>query len=434
MKRRVAITGFGVVSPIGSGRDAFFSGLRRASAGIDQIRSFDASGFASRLAGEVKDLDLARLEWPGPERTALQRDRKSAFALHAAREALNMAFGGERPSLHYAPERVATALGAGLEVFHLADLVPYLEPTHVAAAPLLAATHAAPPGSFLQMPSDLGARCIARLADAAGPFSVNVSACAAGTQALGEAYWLIADGAADAALSGGYDSMINPLGIGGFCLLQAMSTRNDLRGQASRPFDAGRDGFVLGEGAAVFVLEELALAKQRGATILGEVMGFGSTLDAFRVTDPAPGHAGAVQAMQEALDAAELTPSDIDYINAHGTGTRLNDPAETAAIHTAFGESARHVPVSSTKSQIGHLIGAAGAVELVAVLFAMLEETLPATINLSTPDPECDLDYVPNVPRRARVRFAMSNSFGFGGQNAVLVVGNGSPIGRGDAR
>jgi 3-oxoacyl-[acyl-carrier-protein] synthase II len=210
--------------------------------------------------------------------------------------------------------------------------------------------------------------------------------------------------------------------VGGFCLLEALSRANELGAAASRPFDAARDGFVLGEGAGMLVLEELEAARARGAPVLAELVGYGSTLDAYRVSDPVPGEAGAVAAMQRALAAAGLLPSQIDYVNAHGTGTRKNDPAETRAIRRVFGPAAARLPVSSTKSQIGHLIGAAGAVELVASVFALREQLLPATINLREPDPECDLDYVPNVPRRAVVRRVLSNSFGFGGQNAVLVV------------
>jgi 3-oxoacyl-[acyl-carrier-protein] synthase II len=262
---------------------------------------------------------------------------------------------------------------------------------------------------------------MAREAGARGPCAINVSACAAGTQALGEAFWLLRDGELDAVIAGGFDSMVNPLGIGGFTLLGALSTGNHLGPGASRPFDAERDGFVLGEGAAAFFLETAASAKRRGVRVLAEILGYGSTLDAFRVSDPDEHERGAVAAMRAALADAGITPSEVDYINAHGTGTRKNDPAEARAIREVFGNSPP--PTSSTKSQIGHLIGAAGAVEAVAVLFALAEQTLPATINLHHPDPECDLDCVPNRPRPARVRVALSNSFGFGGQNACLLLG-----------
>jgi len=220
---------------------------------------------------------------------------------------------------------------------------------------------------------------------------------------------------------------VNPLGVGGFCMLEALSTQNELCGAASRPFDARRDGFVLGEGAGMVVLEQLERALARGAPILAELLGYGSTLDAYRVTDPAPNDEGAAAAMERALLDARLEPAQVDYINAHGTGTRKNDPAETLAIRAVFGEHAEAIPVSSTKSQIGHLIGAAGAVELLAGMFALIEQVVPATINLTHPDPECDLDYVPLVPRPHRVDRFVSSSFGFGGQNAVLVAGRWRP-------
>ena len=420
-RRRVVITGAGVVSPIGTGWFAFCDGLRTARPGVDTIRSFDASAFPTRIAGEVRDLEAGRVALPDGERAALLRDRKSLFGLVAAREALARAFAGR--SLPCAAERLAVIVAAGLEVFHLEDLAPHVTGEQIDGTTLLAALDAAPPGALLQIPADLGARCILGETGGAGLFAVNLSACAAGTQAVGEATLAVRDGVADVALAGGYDSMINPLGVGGFCLLEALSTSNDRRGEASRPFDALRDGFVLGEGAGMVVLEELEAARARGATVLAEVLGYATTLDAYRVTDPAPDAAGAIAAMRGALADAGVAPEEIDYINAHGTATRKNDPAETAAIHGVFGAAARRVPVSSTKSQIGHLIGAAGAVELCATLFALREQLLPATINLTHPDPECDLDYVPLDPRPARVRTAISNSFGFGGQNATIVVG-----------
>jgi 3-oxoacyl-[acyl-carrier-protein] synthase II len=417
--RRVVVTGLGVVSPIGVGVPAFFAQLRDATPGVDTIRSFDASAFPTRIAGEVRGLDLPALELPGVVRPALLRDRKSVFGLLAAREALAMAFGGSAIH-HVAPARVAAFIAAGLEIFNLEDLVAHVRGGIVDAAGMLAEIESSPALSRLQIPADLGARCIADAAGVQGLLAVNLSACAAGTQAIGEAFWAVRDGAAEVALAGGYDSMVNPLGVGGFCLLEALSTSNERRGAASRPFDAERDGFVLGEGAAIVVLEELGAARARQATILAEVRGYGSTLDAYRVTDPAPDSSGAIAAMRDALRDASLRPEQIDYVNAHGTATRKNDPAETAAIRAVFG--ATPPPVSSTKSQIGHLIGAAGAVELCAALFALREQLLPATINLTHPDPQCDLDYVPLHPRPATVRAVISNSFGFGGQNASIVV------------
>lgn len=422
MKRRVAITGCGAVTPIGTGIPAYYDGLRAARSGISTIARFDAATFASRVAGEVKDLDWLRTPLPAGGEAALRRDPKSVFGLIAAREALDQAFGTRAPASYYPARRIGTFAASGLEIFHLEDLAPHLAAGSLDAASLRRAVEASPADAGFQIPAHLGARCIARLAGARGPFSVNVSACAAGTQAIGEAFLAIREGAVDAAVAGGYDSMINPLGVGGFCMLGALSTSNARGAAASRPFDARRDGFVLGEGAGMCVLEELEAARRRGARVLGEVLGYGSALDAFRVSDPHPEQAGAIRAMRAALASAELAPEEIDYINAHGTGTRKNDPAETRAIRAVF-PGADRLPVSSTKSQIGHLIGAAGAVELLACLFALEHQLLPATINLSERDPECDLDYVANAPRPANVRTCLSNSFGFGGQNAVIAVG-----------
>jgi len=419
--RRVVVTGMGVVSPIGVGVSAFFDGLREARAGIDTIRSFDASAFSTSIAGEVRDLDMSSVELPAGVGQALSRDPKAVFGLVAVREAL--AGAGLRTGDRPAPDRLAVMVAAGLEIFHLEDLVRYVENGRVDGARLMAALERHPPLSRLQIPAHLAARAIARELGAGGLFSVNVSACAAGSQSIGEAFRAVREGAADLAVAGGYDSMVNPLGVGGFGLLEALSTANELRGGASRPFDARRDGFVLGEGAAMLVLEAEELARKRGAPIHAEVLGYASTMDAFRVTDPAPDQAGAISAMRGALADAGLEPDSIDYINAHGTATPKNDPAETAAIRSVFGAHADELPVSSTKSQVGHLIGAAGALELLATVFALEQNLLPATINLEQPDPECDLDYVALKPRPAHIEQALSNSFGFGGQNACIVIG-----------
>jgi 3-oxoacyl-[acyl-carrier-protein] synthase II len=313
----------------------------------------------------------------------------------------------------------------GLEVFHLAYLGRNYRDRAVDGRRIWDEIARSSPYACIQVPSDLGVRLIASEWDAQGPVMVNVSACAAGTQAIGEAMQAIRDGVVDLAIAGGYDSMVNPLGFGGFCMLDAMSKSNDLAAGASRPFDVHRDGFVLGEGAGMVVLEEASAARARGATILAEVLGYGSTLDAYRVSDPAPDQAGAVACIRAALLDGGVEPGSIDYVNAHGTATRKNDPAETAALRAVFGDHADRLAVSSTKSQMGHLIGAAGAVELLAAVFALQRQVLPATINLERPDPACDLDYVPNVPRPGRVRAVLSNSFGFGGQNAAIVLGQG---------
>ena len=426
--RRVVITGAGVVSPLGTGIDRFFEGLRQARAGVDLIESFDASGFPTRIAAEVRDLDLSAVAVAvaGPDAALLRRDRKGLFGLVAARQAIAQAFGGARPCDCYEPDRLAAFCATGLEVFHLQDLVAGLTERGIDLGRLGRAGGPAVGRLTLQIPSDLAVRAIVQEAGIRGLVHVNVSACAAGTQALGEALRAIREGAADAAVAGGFDSMVNPLGLGGFCLLGALSRSNELRGAASRPFDARRDGFVLGEGAGFCMLEERSAALSRGAQILAELRGYGSSLDAFRVSDPDPEHAGATGCMRAALADAGVRADELDYINAHGTATRKNDPAETAAIRAVLGAAADRTPVSSTKSQIGHLIGAAGAVEALAVLFALREGLLPATINWSEPDPGCDLDYVPGTPRAAHVRTALSTSFGFGGQNAALVIGRGS--------
>jgi 3-oxoacyl-[acyl-carrier-protein] synthase II len=418
--QRVVITGAGVASPIGTGKERFFSGLREARSGIRVIRSFDATHFPVRIAGEVPDVAAAAVDLPFVEAAALRRDPKAIFFVVAAREALAQAVAGRPLSQAFDPFRVGMQVASGLEIFHERDLSVHLPGDRLDRRSLLQHALVEPPHAFMEIPSHLAVLCMAREAGITGPSAVNVSACAAGTQALGEAFWLVRDGELDAVLAGGFDSMVNPLGVGGFSLLGALSESNHLVGGASRPFDADRDGFVLGEGAAAFFLESLASAQARGAPVLAEVLGYGSTMDAFRVSDPDEHQRGAVAAMRAALRDAGLAPGDVDYINAHGTGTRKNDPAETRAIREVFGSAPP--PTSSSKSQIGHLIGAAGAVEAMAVLFALAEQILSATINLQKPDPECDLDYVPNRPRPARVRVALSNSFGFGGQNACLIL------------
>ena len=423
MKRRVVVTGMGVVSPIGVNLASFNDGLRQARSGIDRITSFDADGFESRIAGEVK----ASIELPdwicGDERAAMERDPKSCFAIEAARQALADAFQTRSPSDFFPGRRISAYIASGLEIFHLHDLVMHFHNGRVQPESLVAALQRSPACSRVQIPSHLAARAIARHAGVKGRLAVNVSACAAGTQAIGEAFRAVRSGLADMAVTGGYDSMINPLGVGGFCMLGALSCANELRGAASRPFDARRDGFVLGEGSAMMVLETYDTARRRGATIYAEILGYGSSMDTYGVADPDPDGNGAVRAMADALREAGVPPERIGYINAHGTGTRKNDPTETIAIRRLFGIAADKIPVSSLKSQIGHLIGAAGAVEFLAGVFALNQGLLPATINLDRPDPLCDLDYVPNKPRPATVDTFLSNSFGFGGQNAVIVAG-----------
>jgi 3-oxoacyl-[acyl-carrier-protein] synthase II len=417
---RVVITGAGVASPLGTGKPRFFAGLREARSGVRDIRSFDASSFPVRIAGEVPDLNADSMALPFPEAAALRRDPKALFFIEAAREALAQAFLAQPLGAFLDPFRVGISVATGLEIFHAPDLFAHVSGHQLNRGSLFEQALREPIKAFMEIPSDLAVTCVAREAGVRGPCALNVSACAAGSQALGEGFYLLREGVLDAVIAGGFDSMVNPVGVGGFCRLGALSTSNHLGGAASRPFDGTRDGFVLGEGAAAFVLESFESAQRRGAQILAEVLGYGSSLDAFRVSDPDEHERGAVAAMRAALEDAQLAPAAVDYINAHGTGTRKNDPAEARAIREVFGDSPP--PISSSKSQIGHLIGAAGAVEAMAVLFALSEQILPATINLHSQDPECALDCVPNQPRPARVRIALSNSFGFGGQNACLVL------------
>lgn len=399
MKRRVAITGMGVVCPIGLTVETFAQNLRRGVSGIRKVLLFDASTLPSHIAGEVP--------WTG----AIARDRKQTFALEAARQAMTQA-----QQCGTGPAGTGTlSLGIGLELFSLEDMA------RLRAGHALASEAAAERLTFLQTPSDLCAHSLSDQYGLAGPPRVHVSACAAGTDAIGSGFRLVAGGRSDWVLAGGTDSMINPLGMGGFCKLSALSGRNEEPAAASRPFDRGRDGFVLGEGAALVVLEPLESARRRGAEILAEVCGYGNSFDALGISEPHPEGRGAVQAMQRALADAALLPRQIDFINAHGTGTPKNDPVETLAIKRVFGEHAHHMPVCATKSMIGHLISAAGAVEAVAAIIGLRGGWVHPTVNLDDPDPACDLDYVPHVSRDWPASIVMSNSFAFGGQNASVI-------------
>ena len=399
MNRRVGITGMGVVCPIGLSVDTFAHNLRRGLSGIRKVSLFDASTLPSYIAGEVP--------WTEP----IARDRKQIFALEAARQAMAQAeLCGNVPT-----GAGTLSLGIGLELFSLEDMAE----VHAGRWP--ASESVADRLTFLQTPSDLCAHSISHRYGLIGPPRVHVSACAAGTDAVGAGFRLVAGGRCDWALAGGTDSMINPLGIGGFCKLSALSRRNEEPAAASRPFDRGRDGFVLGEGAAMLVLETLESARDRGAEVLAEVCGYGNSFDALGISEPHPEGRGAVQAMERALTDARLRPEQVDVINAHGTGTPKNDPVETLAIKRVFGEHARHMPVCATKSMIGHLISAAGAVEAVAAVIGLRGGWVHPTINLEHPDSACDLDYVPRTSRDCSASIIMSNSFAFGGQNASVI-------------
>lgn len=426
MTRRVVVTGMGWVTPLGHDIETAWKGILGGESGIAPTTVFDASTFPTSFSSEVKNFSLQKFLGSDYDRHK-DVSRQAGFALAAARMAWNDSGldkatkldktnigvylgGGEGPmdfdnftaaaveGWNYAENKLDTKAWADVAYQRLQQIVEAEQDPNMAAA------H------------------IAQLFGVEGPNFNTLTACAASTQAIGEATNMIRRGDADAMISGGCHSMIHPFGVTGFNRLTALSTRNDSCVTASRPFDRTRDGFVLGEGAGMLILEELSHAKARGARIYAEIKGYGSTADAFRITDIHEHGRGAIAAMRQAIADAGLTTKDIDYISAHGTGTEENDKIESLAIRGVFGELAKKVPVSSVKSMLGHLIAAAGACELITCLLAIRDQVLPPTINYNTPDPNCDLDYVPNKARKTTVRNCLSNSFGFGGQNDTLVV------------
>jgi len=409
MKRRVVISGLGLCTPVGRGVDPFWRSLLSGRSGIGPVTLFDAGSLPVRIAGEVKGLAIDPLEAAFPEAKG-ERDRKIWLGLDAASQALADAGVG--------PEQLAEALlfvGVSLETFFLDALAP---PGALIGALSVQKQSPRP----LQTPLDRLAELLGdRYEMYRGRFT-NCSACAAGTQAVGEAFRCLRDGSADIALAGAADSVLNPLGLGGFCLLQLLSTENDEPEKACRPFELTRQGTVLAEGAAFLVLEAEGHARRRGARAYAEVAGYGSSLDAFRVTDPEPDGRGAVLSMTRAIKDAGLRPEDIDCVNAHGTGTPKNDVAETLAIKRVLGSRTGAVPVTANKSMTGHMIAASGAVEAAASALTLFAGQVPPTINLARPDPRCDLDHVAPRSREFSGRTVLSNSFGFGGQNATLVL------------
>ncbi len=423
MRRRVVITGLGCVTPLGADVPGMWEKLKEGVSAVGPTTIFDASNFPTQFSAEVRDWDISDIG-EDPERWKF-RGRHTKFAAGAAHSAITasgildhvdpLRFGiylgsGEGQQDFYQFAKMMTAALADGELDVAAFTKAGLEQLH--------------PTTEIEQEPNMPAGHLASMFNAQGPNANCLTACAASSQAIGEATEIIRRGDADVMLSGGTHSMIHPFGVTGFNLLTALSTRNDEPERASRPFDRDRDGFVLGEGAAMVVLEELDHAKARGAQIYGELMGYGSTADAFRITDTHPEGRGATSCIKIALEDAGVAAEQIDYINAHGTSTVVNDRVETLAIKQAFGEeAARNTPISSTKSIIGHLIAAAGATELIVCLMAIKDGVLPPTINYETPDPDCDLDYVPNTAREAKCDIAMSNGFGFGGQNITLVVG-----------
>ena len=407
MARRVVVTGIGAVTPIGSGKEGFWEGLKAGKNGIDRVTSFDVSGFRTQVAGEVRDFNPEEFMSP---REAYRMDRFAQFAVAAAKMALDDA-GLDISSTN--AERVGVMMGCGVGGMHTFE-----EQT---AAFIKEGPRRVSPFFVPMMIANMASGQISIAVGAKGPNITMTTACAAASHAIGEGFRSILYGEADVMIVGGTEASITPVGFAGFCALRAMSRRNEDPKRAMRPFDKERDGFVMGEGSGVLVLEGLEHAKERGARIYAEMAGYGLSADAYHIVEPKPDGEGAAQAMIMALKDAGIAPSEVDYINAHGTSTPYNDKYETVAIKKVFKDHAYKLAVSSTKSMTGHLLGAAGGVEAIACVLAIAEGVIPPTINYEVPDPECDLDYVPNVARRQEVRVAMSNSFGFGGHNAVHV-------------
>ncbi|HAV30788.1 MAG: beta-ketoacyl-ACP synthase II [Planctomyces sp.] len=424
MKRRVVVTGLGAVTPLGNDVSTMWQSQLQCRNGVGPITHFDASNFPTKFAAEVRDYDFdSQVE--NPARFA-DAGRNIRFAIGAARQAVHDS--GIHDSPGFNPARFGVYLGAGEGQQNFLQFMSLVsEAYRDGRIDLRNFTESfisrMNPRYELELEPNMPAAHLSSLFNAQGPNLNCLTACAASSQAIGEATEIIRRGEAEMMLSGGAHSMIHPFGVTGFNLLTALSERNDSPQTASRPFDLNRDGFVLGEGAGMLLLEELEHAKSRGARIYGEILGYGSTADAYRITDIHPEGRGAVACIRMALQDAERNPEEIGYVNAHGTSTRVNDQVETMAVKGGLGEHAWKTPVSSIKSMMGHLIAAAGAVEAITCLLAIRDGVLPPTINYETPDPECDLDYIPNQPRETRIKAALSNSFGFGGQNVALILG-----------
>lgn len=408
MKPRVVITGLGVISPLGIGKEKFWEGLVAGRSGITSITRFPVADFPTQIAGEVRDFD------PGlylDRKEARRMDRYTQYAVAAtamAQADAHLDFSREDP------DQVGVIIGTGIggtETFEEQHQI-LLEKGPGRVSPFF----------IPMMIADMAAGYIAILFGARGSNFTIVNACASSANAIGEAFRVLQRGEAEVVITGGAEASVTPMALAGFCALKALSRRNEKPTEASRPFDRERDGFVLGEGAAILILETLAHAQARRAPIYAEIVGYGCTADAYHITAPDPSGAGAVKAMTRALEDAGLSPAEIDYINAHGTSTDLNDKYETKAIKEVFKEDAFRIPVSATKSMTGHLLGAAGALELAACALSVKEGIIHPTINYEFPDPECNLDYVPNVARKKEIQAAISNSFGFGGHNVTLVL------------
>jgi 3-oxoacyl-[acyl-carrier-protein] synthase II len=409
MNRRVVITGMGVVTPVGNDLETFWKNLRNGVSGIELISAFDPSSYDCRIAGEVRNFEPK--DYFKNPKDARRTDRYSHLAMAASKMALQD--GGvdlEKVNRQRFGALISSGIG-GLKT--LEDQISNL---------LTKGPSRVSPFTIPMLISNMASGLVSMEYGLQGPNFCIVTACATSNNAIGESWRIIKFGDADIFLAGGAEASIVPIGLAGFAQMKALSTRNDEPHRASRPFDKDRDGFVMGEGAGVLVVEELEHAKARGARIYCELTGYGLSADAHHMTAPPPDGEGAVRAMKMALDHAGVTPDQVDYVNAHATSTGLGDVCETRAIKTVFGEYAKKVSISATKSMTGHLLGGAGAVETAACVLAMRDSIIPPTINLENPDPECDLDYTPNVAREKKIRIAVNNSFGFGGHNATLVT------------
>ena len=407
MSRRVVVTGVGLVTPVGIGTEASWEAIRAGKSGIGPITQFDASAFSCRIAGEVKGFDPAGYI---EKKEIKKMGRFIQFAIAAAECALSNSRLKVTPET---AEQVGVYIGSGIGGFEVIEREhqTLLEQGPRRISPFFI------PATIINLASGY----VSIRSGAKGPNSATATACTTSAHSIGDSFRIIQRGDADAMICGGTEACITPMGIGGFAAMRALSTRNDDPARASRPWDRDRDGFVVGEGAGILVLEELEFARRRGARILAELVGYGMSADAFHVTAPPDNGEGAYRVMRNALRDAAIQPEQVDYINAHGTSTEVGDRAETAAIKHAFGDHARRVAVSSTKSMTGHLLGGAGGLEAGITVMAIRDQIAPPTINYENPDPECDLDYVPNQARPMKIEYALSNSFGFGGTNGCLI-------------
>ncbi len=407
-EKRVVVTGLGAITPLGNDVSTYWNALLRGDSGVGPITQFDCSELSSRIAGEVKDfVPSERIS----SKEAKRMERFTQLAVSAAIQAYEDAGLNEG---NLVPERAGVIVGSGIGSMSI------IERHHS-----LWLEHGSKKFSPFMIPMliiNMASGWISMLLNLKGPNLAVVTACATSNHAIGDALRILQRGDADVMIAGGTESALTPLGVGGFCALKALSKRNDDPKAASRPFEKDRDGFVIAEGAGIVVLEEYEHAKKRGAKIYAEVVGYGMTADAFHMTAPHPDGEGAMNAMKLALKDAKIPAQEVNYINAHGTSTSMNDAVETKAIKRAFGDHAKNIPVSSTKSMTGHLLGAAGGVEFVALVLSVEQDKIHPTINYDTPDPDCDLDYVPNEARNTKVDVALTNSLGFGGHNTSLVI------------